>query len=398
MFIKKIKRTISVKLLKIFSIIVIGIFLNTNAYSKVFKTKAIYESEYGGIYAFKNPVFSAKKGSYIDTFREILDLSEKNCSNYSKHSFFFTKLITQRTFTSSVILIELNGDLKEWGLGYIPDDTTAVKLMWTHFRIYCGENIGEVLVSHSFRNTIFPRKFFHIEEFKLPDRVGDSDSIYAVYKNKQLVLNFVTNENRENIVLKLKETNKDRTAKLKTKHGFAKTNIGYKDYSDIILKAKATCKDLGFKQDSEKFSGCVLDLTEVSDSYEAAKLQENILIAKAKEQENIEVEFNYETSSGQKITKESKWTKFWQGAAWILYEYGDEIFAVILDLKYDTNYSGLNTTNQVSTNRGGLRCVSQRAGTVVHQHCKGAGGTHIYCMYQSVGKKFVKRTCRDKST
>ena len=384
------------KLLKIFSIIIIGIFLNTNAYSKVFKTKIIYESEHGGIYAYKNPKFSAKKGRYLDTFRNILDLSEKNCSNYSKNSFFFTKYLTKRTLTSSAILIQKNGDITEWGLGYIPDDTSAVKLFWNHYRFYCGKNIEEVLVSHSLRNTIFPHKFFHIEEFKLPDRVGDSDSQYVIYKNKKLVLKDVTNENREKIVLKLKETSKDKTSKLKTKHGFAKTNIGYKNYSDIILKAKATCKDIGFKEETDKFSNCVLDLTEVSDSYEDAKLQENILIAKAKKEENIDLEFNYETSSGQKIKKESKWNKFWQGVGWILYEYGDEIFALALDLKYDTNLSGYNSNTEVSSNRGGLRCVSQRVGNVVHQNCKG-GRTHIYCMYQKVGKNFVKRTCRDKS-
>lgn len=85
-----------------------------------------------------------------------------------------------------------------------------------------------------------------------------------------------------------------------------------------------------------------------------------------------------------------------QGVGWILSEHGDEILKIALDLKYDTNYSGYNTVNQVSTNRGGLRCVSQRVGTVIHQNCKG-GGVHIYCMYQRIGKSNVRRTCRDKS-
>lgn len=386
MFIKKIKRTISVKLLKIFSIIVIGIFLNTNAYSKVFKTKAIYESEYGGIYAFKNPVFSAKKGSYIDTFREILDLSEKNCSNYSKHSFFFTKLITQRTFTSSVILIELNGDLKEWGLGYIPDDTTAVKLMWTHFRIYCGENIGEVLVSHSFRNTIFPRKFFHIEEFKLPDRVGDSDSIYAVYKNKQLVLNFVTSENKEKIALKLKETSKDRTAKLKTKKGFATTNLAYADYENIIIKAKATCKDLGFNAESEKIDSCILELAEISDGYEMAKTQERILVARAKKQEDIDMKFSYESESGVVANKESKWNKFWGAVGYIMHEHGEEIINLAVDAYFGTS----STASSSNT-----RCVAQRVGnsSVMHMNCR--GGSRTYCSAVRVGN-MTHVNCRQK--
>ena len=181
-----------------------------------------------------------------------------------------------------------------------------------------------------------------------------------------------------------------------TTTGWAEKNIGVADFESAIKQAKKTCKELGFKQESEKISECIMELIEISDAYAVTKAQEKILIAKAKKQENIIVESNYETSSGQKIKKESKWTKFWQGAAWILYEYGDEIFALALDLKYDTNLSGYNSNTEVSSNRGGLRCVSQRVGNVVHQNCKG-GRTHIYCMYQKVGKNFVKRTCRDKS-
>ena len=176
-----------------------------------------------------------------------------------------------------------------------------------------------------------------------------------------------------------------------------KSNIAYADYSTVISESKKICKDIGYEANSDKFGNCVLELMNKSDGYEMAKIQENILITKVKDQENIGLEFSYETSSGQKIKKESKWTKFWQGAAWILYEYGDEIFAVVLDLKYDTNLSGYNTTSQVTSNTGGLKCVSQRVGNVIHQNCKGAGGTHIYCMYQKLGESMVKRTCRDKS-
>ena len=73
-------------------------------------------------------------------------------------------------------------------------------------------------------------------------------------------------------------------------------------------------------------------------------------LAERARQEDLKISFIYETSAGEKITKESKWNKFWQGAGWILREHGDEILKVALDLKYDTNYSGYNTVNQVSTN------------------------------------------------
>jgi len=382
-----------VRFLKIFAIIFIGLFLNTNAYSKAYKTRVVFESEYGGIYSLKNPTFSAPKGRYLETFREINNLSDKNCKNYSKNSFFF---VNYSVNPRSPFTIQKNGDIKEFMPGFIPDDTIDVKLFWNHYRFYCGGNIEEVLINHSLRDNIFPYKLFHIEPVNMPYHVGDLNSHYVIYKNKQFLLKDVTDENKDKIALKLKEVSKDKISKIKEKSGLVSVNIAGADFGNVIGKAKETCKDLGFNSESEKFSDCVLEVVEISDAYAAAKAQEKILIAKAKEQENIDLEFNYETSSGQKIQKESKWTKFWQGAAWILYEYGDEILALALDLKYDTNLSGYNTTNQVSANSGGLKCVSQRMGKVVHQHCKGADGTHIYCMYQQIGKS-VKRTCRDKS-
>ena len=386
MFIKKTERAIAVNFVKLLGIIALSIFFSTNSYSKTLKTEIVSENEYGGIYAIKLPMFSAKR-RWQPTFDKINDMAEKNCNIYSKNSYLFV-ISGLSNFT-----IQPDGKLKVNALkqeqGYVPDYSYTTRMYWDTYRFFCGKNLDDALNNHALRYKIFSPELFS------NSIISDSAIKYVSNKNNDHryevkdVPTELKNKKRETVEI-------DQTQYTTT--GWAEQNVGIADFEDALMHAKKNCKDLGFKQDSEKFSGCVLDLIEISDAFASAKAQENILIAKAKEKENIELQFNYETSSGQKINKESKWTKFWQGAAWILYEYGDEIFAIILDLKYDTNYSGLNTTNQVSTNRGGLRCVSQRAGTVVHQHCKGAGGTHIYCMYQSVGKKFVKRTCRDKST
>ena len=251
-----------------------------------------------------------------------------------------------------------------------------------YFRFFCGGNIEEILINFSTSN-----KFFSENVFKF-SVIGTSPTGYLQFINKRYKFNKIQENTRENIALKLKELSEDRDYELKTnKQGIVTGNIAKANFGEVINKAKNLCKELGFTTESEKYSECILEVIEINDAYNATKNQENILIARAKEKENIKVEFNYETSSGQQIKKESKWTKFWQGAAWILYEYGDEIFALALDLKYDTNLSGYNSNTEVSSNRGGLRCVSQRVGNVVHQNCKG-GRTHIYCMYQKVGKNF----------
>ena len=178
------------------------------------------------------------------------------------------------------------------------------------------------------------------------------------------------------------------------KDGRISGNIGVA--KSTIQKAKGVCKDIGFKPETLKFDNCAIDLLKTSDSFQLARTQEYILAKRAKKENNIEMSYSYESESGADINKESKWDKFWGGVGYIIAEHGEEILALALDLKYDTNYSGYNTTNQVNYNNGGLKCVSQRVGTVVHQNCKG-GGTHIYCMYQKIGKSNVRRTCRDKS-
>ena len=370
--------------IKFLLIITLSIFFNTNSYSKTLKTEIVAENEYGGLYAIKQPMFSAKR-RWQPTFNKVNDMAERNCNNYSKNSYLFV------ISGLSNLTIQPDGKLKVNALkqeqGYVPDYSYTTRMYWDTYRFFCGRNLDDALNNHALRYKIFSPELFSNSII--------NDSAVKYISNKNNDHRYEVKDVPEELKNAKRETFEvDQTQYTTT--GWAEQKIGVADFESAIKQAKKTCKELGFKKESEKISECIMELIEISDSYAVTKAQEKILIAKAKKQENIIVESNYETSSGQKIKKESKWTKFWQGAAWILYEYGDEIFALALDLKYDTNLSGYNSNTEVSSNRGGLRCVSQRVGNVVHQNCKG-GRTHIYCMYQKVGKNFVKRTCRDKS-
>lgn len=371
-------------IIKFLSVIFLTIFFTTNSYSKTLKTEIVSENEGGGIYAVKMPMFTAKK-RWPPTFSKINDMAKKNCSIYSKESYLFVSPGNNHiTIQPDGRFEALVGKTKQ---GYVPDYENTSRMYWNTFRFFCGKDLDEALDNHALRY-----KYFNTDQFR-NSFIKDSATKYIFVKNNTLI--YEINDVPTELVSKKRETFEvDQTQYTTT--GLAEQNIGVADFESAIKQAKKTCKELGFKEESKKVSECIMELIEISDAYAVTKAQEKILIAKAKEQENIIVESNYETSSGQKIKKESKWTKFWQGAAWILYEYGDEIFALALDLKYDTNLSGYNSNTEVSSNRGGLRCVSQRVGNVVHQNCKG-GRTHIYCMYQKVGNNFVKRTCRDKS-
>mgnify|MGYP001424224713 CR=1 FL=1 len=370
--------------IKFLLIITLSIFFNTNSYSKTLKTEIVAENEYGGLYAIKQPMFSAKR-RWQPTFNKVNDMAERNCNNYSKNSYLFV------ISGLSNLTIQPDGKLKVNALkqeqGYVPDYSYTTRMYWDTYRFFCGRNLDDALNNHALRYKIFSPELFSNSII--------NDSAVKYISNKNNDHRYEVKDVPEELKNAKRETFEvDQTQYTTT--GWAEQKIGVADFESAIKQAKKTCKELGFKKESEKISECIMELIEISDSYAVTKAQEKILIAKAKKQENIIVESNYETSSGQKIKKESKWTKFWQGAAWILYEYGDEIFALALDLKYDTNLSGYNSNTEVSSNSGGLRCVSQRVGNVVHQNCKG-GRTHIYCMYQLVGKNFVKRTCRDKS-
>ena len=170
-------------------------------------------------------------------------------------------------------------------------------------------------------------------------------------------------------------------------------NVGKIDVSAIIEEAKNLCKELGFDPQSEEFTKCGLELAETVSGFDMARNQEYLLSKKIQSKENLSMSFSYDSKSGVKMNKESKWTKFWQGAAWIMYEHGDDIFKVILDLKYDTNYSGYNTKEKVSNTRSGLRCTGQRVGDMIYENCTG-GGVFLRCTTTIIGQ-MAKRRCRE---
>ena len=165
-------------------------------------------------------------------------------------------------------------------------------------------------------------------------------------------------------------------------------NVGKASISNAVEKAKKICEELGFKPNTDKYKNSGVELLEIANGYDAARTQEFVLASKTKSKENINMAFSYESKSGEKVNKESKWNSFWKGAAWILYEHGEEIFNLALDLKYGTNYSGYNSTTK--TNVGRSSCTAQRIGNVIHEHC-----SDRYCSYVKIGN-VVHRNCRQK--
>ena len=170
-------------------------------------------------------------------------------------------------------------------------------------------------------------------------------------------------------------------------------NVGKIDSEAVFEKAKKICKEIGFNIQSEKFTKCSMDLAGTASGFELARNQEYLLSKQIQKKENINMSFAYEPKSGKKMNEESKWTKFWKEVAWVMYENQDEIIKVILDLKYDTNLSGYNSSNEHSNNSKALRCTGQRTGKVIHETCRG-GGVTLRCTTQILGK-MAKRTCRE---
>ena len=385
------------KKLKIILILFLGLNLYTNAYSKPFESKIIFESEFGGIYAFKNPWFHAPKGSYINSFKEINNLSTSNCNKYSKKSYFFVQYLD--TDIRSMFTIQKNGDLLEGkNPGFIPDDTVDVKLMWNHYRFYCARDMVELFANHSSRATIFPFKFFNIVSFNIPYVVGDISANFAIFENNKFFIKNRQEEETLQVQLNLKINNANSISTVRNWEHIVDGNIGYANYKNIISEAKRLCEKIGYKDGTENYVSCIFKLMNISDSYEQVKIQDNIFSSNVKNKANIKVESRYLSSNGNAITnnEEGLFKRLWKGVSWVMYEHGEEILNLILDLKFGTNYSGYNTSAQVSNNRGGLVCVQQRLGDVIHQNCKG-GGVHIYCMYVRITDMTIRKTCRDKT-
>ena len=103
-------------------------------------------------------------------------------------------------------------------------------------------------------------------------------------------------------------------------------------------------------------------------------------LAERARQEDLEMTFSYESRTGEKITKDNKWNKFWQGVGWILSEHGEEILNAAIDLKYGTSKSTGGSGN----------CTATRSGNVIHEHCP-----NMYCSYVKVGN-VIHRNCRQK--
>ena len=370
--------------IKFLGILAITFLINTSAYSKKpFKTEIIFESKYGGIYSIKLPMFSGK-GRWQPSFDIINNLSQKNCSLYTKDSYLLL-LRSKSAFT-----VRTNGKVKVNAIkssqGLVPDHSTNGSISYDYFRFFCGNNIEEVLI-----NFATSKKFFSEDIYNLSS-IGTTATDYLQYNNGYKTSK-ISNEIKKKITLKLKKLSDELDYSLnKNEKGIVTGIIAKANFGQIINESKKLCKELGFKTESEKYSECILEVMKIDNAYKATKEQENALIAKVKKEENIDLKFNYETSSGQKISQDSKWTKFWKGAAWILSEHGQDIFNVIVDLKYGTNSSGYNSANGVTNVRNSLRCTGQRVGDVIYENCRG-GGVWIKCTTTIIGS-MAQRRCR----
>ena len=87
---------------------------------------------------------------------------------------------------------------------------------------------------------------------------------------------------------------------------------------------------------------------------------------KIKNKHDIDHSFIFEDRSGNKISKNSGnglWKKFWGTVGWVLYEHGDDILNLAVDLKYGTSQT---------TQTPKMYCTSQRVGNskIVHTTCR----------------------------
>ena len=171
---------------KILGIIVLSLVLSGNAFAKKpLKIKIYSETNLGGLYGIKYPLFGSFKGRTSPAYKEVSELAEQNCKNHNKNSFIFFKEGYGTTSIDSNGVLSSHKNKK----GIIPDYTTRTVTAMV-FRFFCGKNIKEVIDNYVNRSEIFSLKLF-----KTSSLWGNPKKImYFNQKNKEFKLSDVSQE------------------------------------------------------------------------------------------------------------------------------------------------------------------------------------------------------------
>ncbi|MDA9167680.1 hypothetical protein N9O03_03000 [Candidatus Pelagibacter sp.] len=205
---------------KLFStILVLGLLLSGNAFAaKVYKTKVISKSEHYIIFTVKRPFNNINQTKWDNTWQILATESQAHCKIYQDKSHHFSDSL----------------------LGKSDDDDRGFATYKSRF--ICARDEYEAL--NYFKKLNHNNFVSHIQQ----------PTHYYVYNGK-----FKLNEK------KVSALNEEKTLKEK------QVKLG-----SLIIRAKDTCKSLGFKEGTEKFTDCALKL--YSQSVELAAEQNKTVV------------------------------------------------------------------------------------------------------------------------
>ena len=166
-------------------IILVSLISSTANAKKPLKIKIYSETNLGGLYGIKYPLFGSFKGRDGTAYKKIFQLSKQNCKSHNKNSFIFFKEGYGATSIDSNGVLSSHKNKK----GIIPDYATRTVTAMV-FRFFCGTDIQEAIDSYIKRSEIFSLK-----KFKTSSLWGNPKKLkYFNQKNKEFRLSDISEE------------------------------------------------------------------------------------------------------------------------------------------------------------------------------------------------------------
>ena len=211
---------------KLLGIVVLGLLLCGNAFSKAYDIKVREKNQYGIIILIKSPL----KGNFlkgVKAHKKTMDIAINYCNEMNKNTYAFW---SEKTDFGAR---DKNGKPFESGENFGIVQDWYWKMLSTNYRYYCAKNINEAYDYLEKDDELFKKKY--------KTRLNFSKLFYSEININPF--DFKSLETKSNLA-------SDQPA-------ITEEEINKKDK---IVKYQNLCTELGFEKGTEKFADCALKL------------------------------------------------------------------------------------------------------------------------------------------
>ena len=228
---------------KAIAIIILGLLLGGNAYSKGFDVKFREKNEYGAIILIKAPMLDGSYIQYSNALEKTRDMAVDHCKSFNKETYaFWSEKSDYFARDKSGKLYIDDGDAFHFSYGIVQD--WHWKMLTYNFRYYCANSPNEAYVLLKKDDQLFKKKY-------------KSGLNFANLFYSEINTNPFNFKSLSSAATSLPKTDPQKEKELEK---FAK-----------IEEYKKTCSAIGFELGTDKFTDCTLKLF-VADNKETTQI------------------------------------------------------------------------------------------------------------------------------